>query len=154
MAGASEDVDNELNGLQKRYRIVEGDRKAYSEDSSNLLRRQRATIDKLKGDNAQLKEELSAERKHMTATVNLVYADVSRVREIVNRKTQKVDRVAMVTALVQDQRRNALVVDEVARCARSGRKILVLSERRQHLSDIQDMLATRGVRAGRLPRDV
>ena len=85
----------------------------------------------------------AAERKHMTACVHLVYSDVSNVREIVNRKTQKVDRVAMVTELVQDAKRTALITDEIVRYAKSGRKLLVLSERRQHLNDIQEMLAIR-----------
>tara|TARA_B110001450_G_scaffold249546_2_gene267084 strand:- start:3468 stop:4256 length:789 start_codon:yes stop_codon:yes gene_type:complete len=80
----------------------------------------------------------------IAACVNLVYSDVSNVREIVNRKTQKVDRVAMVTELVQDAR-TALITDEIVRYAKSGRKLLVLSERRQHLNDIQEMLALRDI---------
>lgn len=87
----------------------------------------------------------NAERKHMTAAVNLIYSDVSNVREITNKKTQKVDRVAMVTELVQDAKRTALITDEIVRCAKNGRKTLILSERRQHLSDIQEVLAARGI---------
>ena len=87
----------------------------------------------------------SAERRHMTASVNLVYSDVRNVGEIINKKTKKVDRVAMVTELVQDEKRTALITDEIVQCAKSGRKTLILSERRQHLRDIQEMLAKRGI---------
>jgi hypothetical protein len=40
----------ELAELQRKYRIMEGDRKSYTEESSNLIRKQRATIDKLKAE--------------------------------------------------------------------------------------------------------
>jgi len=61
---ADDNVDNDLADLQKKYRSVDGDHKSFSEDSQQHLRKQRATIEKLKGDNEQLKEELQVERKH------------------------------------------------------------------------------------------
>ncbi|EDV23841.1 uncharacterized protein TRIADDRAFT_64012, partial [Trichoplax adhaerens] len=33
-------VEQELAKLQRQYRIMEGDRKAYSEESQNLIRKQ------------------------------------------------------------------------------------------------------------------
>merc|ERR1712054_532810 len=57
-------VDSDLAELQKKYRAVDGDHKVFSEDSQQHLRKQRATIDKLKSDNEQLKEELQVERRH------------------------------------------------------------------------------------------
>ncbi|KAI8929715.1 hypothetical protein BC831DRAFT_509012 [Entophlyctis helioformis] len=48
----------ELQKLQRQYRIMEGDRKAYSEESRILIGKQRATIDKLKKDNEHLQDEL------------------------------------------------------------------------------------------------
>ena len=58
------DQQAELDGVQKKYRIVEGNAKAYSGESQSILAKQRGTIEKLKGDNQQLKEELSLQRKH------------------------------------------------------------------------------------------
>lgn len=48
----------ELQKLQRQYRIMEGDRKAYSEESRILISKQRMTIYKLKNDNSHLVEEL------------------------------------------------------------------------------------------------
>ncbi|KAI8895386.1 hypothetical protein BC833DRAFT_163593 [Globomyces pollinis-pini] len=48
----------ELQKLQRQYRIMEGDRKAYSEESRILIGKQRATIDKLRVDNEHLQDEL------------------------------------------------------------------------------------------------
>eukprot|EP00842_Homolaphlyctis_polyrhiza_P002654 jgi/Hompol1/338/HPOL_001131-RA len=48
----------ELQKLQRQYRIMEGDRKAYSEESRILIGKQRSTIEKLKKDNEHLQDEL------------------------------------------------------------------------------------------------
>jgi len=73
----TETVEGELADLHKKYRIIEGDRKAYSDESQSVLRKQRATIDKLKADNQQLKEDLQLERKHAK-----VYDSVSAQSQI------------------------------------------------------------------------
>ncbi|KAJ1549100.1 hypothetical protein HK405_009784 [Cladochytrium tenue] len=55
----------ELQKLQRQYRIMEGDRKAYSEESRIVISKQRTTIDKLKRDNDKLQGELRLlETKH------------------------------------------------------------------------------------------
>ena len=86
----------------------------------------------------------SAERQHMTAQVRLVYADPSNIRELTNPKTQKPDRVGMVTNLVNDQDRNILIVQEILAAVAQGRKTLILSERRQHLADLEARLHQMG----------
>ncbi|KAJ3108842.1 Coiled-coil domain-containing protein 63 [Phlyctochytrium planicorne] len=48
----------ELQKLQRQYRIMEGDRKAYSEESRIVISKQRATIEKLKRDYQHLQDEL------------------------------------------------------------------------------------------------
>eukprot|EP00128_Syssomonas_multiformis_P012257 Colp12_sorted_trinity150504_noHs@18467 len=52
-------LEQELAKLQRQYRIMEGDRKAYSEESQNVIRKQKATIDKLLSDHEYLKNELT-----------------------------------------------------------------------------------------------
>ncbi|TPX33150.1 hypothetical protein SeMB42_g07516 [Synchytrium endobioticum] len=49
----------ELQKLQRQYRIMEGDRKAYSEESRLLITKQRANVDKLKRDHQQLQDQLT-----------------------------------------------------------------------------------------------
>ena len=66
MAAASGDggpIEAQRDELQRRYRIMEGDRKAYAEEVQNVLRKQRSHIDKLAKENMQLKQELSLETR-------------------------------------------------------------------------------------------
>ena len=56
-------VDAELDELQRRYRIMEGDRKSYAEEVQAVVRKQKAQIEKLKRENGQLKQELSLQSR-------------------------------------------------------------------------------------------
>jgi hypothetical protein len=51
-------AEMELHKLQRQYRIMEGDRKAYSEESRLLISRQKSSVDKLRKDNEYLQDEL------------------------------------------------------------------------------------------------
>ncbi|KAJ3331002.1 hypothetical protein HDU76_004306, partial [Blyttiomyces sp. JEL0837] len=51
-------VGLELQKLQRQFRILAGDRKAYGEESRVLLRKQRSTIEKLNRENKRLAEDL------------------------------------------------------------------------------------------------
>lgn len=43
--------------LQQEYRIMEGDRKAYSEESQNIIRKQKAAIASLQAENEELMKD-------------------------------------------------------------------------------------------------
>ena len=64
-------VESELAELHRRYRLMEGDRKAYTEESQAIIRRQRAAIEKLKQDNEQLREELALESRSNIGSANM-----------------------------------------------------------------------------------
>ena len=51
-------LEGELDELQRRYRMMEADRKLYADEVQNVVRKQKAQIEKLKRENAQLKQEL------------------------------------------------------------------------------------------------
>ncbi|KAI9137500.1 hypothetical protein BKA69DRAFT_1041689 [Paraphysoderma sedebokerense] len=51
-------VEQELHKLQRQYRIMDTERKAYSEESRLLIKKQRSSIDQLKRDNEYLLDEL------------------------------------------------------------------------------------------------
>jgi len=57
-------VSTEFAQLQKEYRNMEQNRRAYTEESQNIIRRQQAAIQKLKNDEESLKAELSLENRH------------------------------------------------------------------------------------------
>eukprot|EP00794_Sanderia_malayensis_P007809 gene7808-8655_t len=50
-------AEQELTKLQQQYRIMGGDRKAYSEESQNFIRKQRAAIEALQQENEELMKE-------------------------------------------------------------------------------------------------
>lgn len=52
-------VDAELAELHRKFRLLEGERKAFAEESQNTLRKQRISLEKLKKENEYLKEELA-----------------------------------------------------------------------------------------------
>nr|CAB3228649.1 CiAxp66.0 axonemal p66.0 [Phallusia mammillata] len=62
----SDNSDQEMDGLaeaelakfQRQYRIMEGDRKAYCEESQNVIRRQRAQITALQEERAEIQTNL------------------------------------------------------------------------------------------------
>ena len=86
------DQQAELDGVQKKYRIVEGNAKAYSGESQSILAKQRGTIEKLKGDNQQLKEELQLEKKHSKAHQNVsAQAQISKLQDTGDVYTRKIE---------------------------------------------------------------
>ena len=78
----------------------------------------------------------SGSREKVPVKVVFKYPDVSRYEEVINPRTKKPDHVAMISKLVADPKRTELI----ASCAleHASSKVLVLSERRQHLEDIRD----------------
>ena len=50
-------AEQELVRLQQEYRVMEGDRKAYSEESQNIIRKQREAIEALQAENEELMKE-------------------------------------------------------------------------------------------------
>lgn len=50
--------EQELVKLQRQYRIMEGDRAAYTEESQNLIRKQKSTIGQLESEKQELLKEL------------------------------------------------------------------------------------------------
>ena len=57
------EVEAQLEELQRRYRVMEGSRRSYSEDSQRLIGQQRQVIEKLRQDNDTLKSEVALQSK-------------------------------------------------------------------------------------------
>mmetsp|Transcript_34873 Transcript_34873/g.76088 ORF Transcript_34873/g.76088 Transcript_34873/m.76088 type:complete len:546 (-) Transcript_34873:185-1822(-) len=55
-------IDQEITELQRKFRVLENDKRAYSEDSQGIIRKQRATIEKLTRENRKMKVELNESR--------------------------------------------------------------------------------------------
>merc|ERR1719453_514473 len=52
----------EIADLQRKFQLLENDKRAYAEDSQAIIRKQRATIEKLTRENRQLKQDLNETR--------------------------------------------------------------------------------------------
>lgn len=55
-------VEQEIAELQRKFRVLENDKRAYSEDSQAIIRKQRATIEKLTRENRQMKQDMNETR--------------------------------------------------------------------------------------------
>eukprot|EP00441_Pelagodinium_beii_P038250 CAMPEP_0197648162 /NCGR_PEP_ID=MMETSP1338-20131121/27590_1 /TAXON_ID=43686 ORGANISM="Pelagodinium beii, Strain RCC1491" /NCGR_SAMPLE_ID=MMETSP1338 /ASSEMBLY_ACC=CAM_ASM_000754 /LENGTH=538 /DNA_ID=CAMNT_0043222111 /DNA_START=115 /DNA_END=1731 /DNA_ORIENTATION=+ len=55
-------VEQEIAELQRKFRVLENDKRACSEDSQGTIRKQRATIEKLTRENRKMKSELNETR--------------------------------------------------------------------------------------------
>ncbi|KAK3594432.1 hypothetical protein CHS0354_000254 [Potamilus streckersoni] len=51
-------AEQELQKLQRQYRIMEGDRAAYTEESQNIIRKQKSEVGQLEGEKQELLKEL------------------------------------------------------------------------------------------------
>lgn len=55
-------IEQEIAELQRKFRLLENDKRAASEDSQGIIRKQRATIEKLTRENRKMKAELNESR--------------------------------------------------------------------------------------------
>ena len=78
--------------LQREYRNMELNRKAYADESNQMLRRQQADIEKLRKDNDALKGELAMETRHSNRTqVTTMQAQLSALHDQGDAYTKKIE---------------------------------------------------------------
>merc|ERR1719163_1282328 len=56
-------IEDEIQDLQRKFRVLENDKRSYSEDSQGTIRKQRSTIEKLSRENRKMKGELNELRQ-------------------------------------------------------------------------------------------
>lgn len=93
----------ELQQLQREYRHMELNRRAYAEESQLVLRKQQATIDKLRKDNEMIKGELAI----MMRTTNKNISPSQQ--EIISKLQDQGDRLATT---VEFEKRNIKTLEE------------------------------------------
>merc|ERR1711904_664775 len=62
-------IEQEIADLQRKFRVLEDDKRAYSEDSQGIIRKQRATIEKLTRENRKMKAEMNETRSSSSSQV-------------------------------------------------------------------------------------
>jgi len=87
-----EGVQSELDDLQRKYRMMEINRRSYTEDSQNTIRMQRQQIDKLKKDNERLKEDLALETRQAKQANNMsASAQIAKLQDQGDTYTRKIE---------------------------------------------------------------
>jgi len=85
-------VDAELDELQRRYRIMEGDRKSYAEEVQTVVRKQKAQIEKLKRENGQLKQELALQSRSVAqGDGGAVSTRITKLQDAIDEVTKSVE---------------------------------------------------------------
>ena len=111
-------LDAELEELQRRYRMMEGDRKSYADEVANVVRKQKAQIEKQKRENSQLKNELSLQARS---------AAMGESGIVSTRITKLQDTIDAITRQVEAEKRRGEEIDNRTRIVREG----ILMERRE-----------------------
>mmetsp|Transcript_25602 Transcript_25602/g.36081 ORF Transcript_25602/g.36081 Transcript_25602/m.36081 type:complete len:510 (+) Transcript_25602:33-1562(+) len=105
-AGA-EQVQTELDDLQRKYRMMEVNRKTYAEDSTNTIRMQRQQIDKLKKDNERLKEDLALEtRQAKQANNQSASAQIAKLQDQADLYARKIEQEKVRIEQLDDKIKN------------------------------------------------
>jgi len=103
-------VDGELDELQRRYRMMEADRKLYADEVSNVVRKQKAQIEKLKRENGQLKNELTLQSRaaalgdgsNASVKVTRMQDDTDAITRSIELEKKKSDELDMRTRAVRE----------------------------------------------------
>jgi len=114
---APSSVEAELDELQRRYRMMESDRKAYADEVQNVVRKQKSQIDKLKRENAQLKQELQLQSRAGIGPDGSVGS---------TRVTRLQDQTDQITRSIETEKKRTDELDGRTRTLREG----ILQERR------------------------
>jgi len=88
---ADADKEAELAALQRSYRMMETDRQRYSEESQNIIKRQRQAIEKIKKENERLKEQLSSEAQQNTNENGHAISFIASLQDTVEKYQRKID---------------------------------------------------------------
>lgn len=108
MAMEADKNTQEFQTLQREYRHMELNRKSYADESYQVLRKQQATIQKLRRDNETLKSELGMETRHSTLKLSEM-AESGRMNEELDKFQRQ----------VSDEARNVQYLDEQIATAKS-----------------------------------
>jgi chromosome segregation ATPase len=105
-------IEQEIAELTRKFRVLENDKRACSEDSQGTIRKQRATIEKLTRENRKMKAELNetrsapgsqAEAKIALETVTKLTEQEVTLREKLNAEQELAEQLADKLGVTQKQ---------------------------------------------------
>ena len=91
--------------LQKEYRLMEMNRKAFAEESHQVLRKQQGSLEKLRADNEALKTELAMEMRSNARPSNLAIQrkEALRLRDEIEQYTEQIAAEKRTMAVTTEQ---------------------------------------------------
>jgi len=90
---------------------------------------------------------VNIKRETNKPSIQFIINDASEYTEKINR-SGKTNGPAMITDLSLKKERNQLIVDKVVELVKENRKILILSERREHCKELTKELGIIGIESG------
>merc|ERR1719359_808361 len=100
-------IEQEIAELQRKFRVLENDKRAYSEDSQGIIRKQRATIEKLTRENRKMKAELNETRSSSSTQVENRIA-MEKINKLTDQKEQ------LQSKMEQESEQSKVLTDTVA----------------------------------------
>ena len=98
--------ESDFGQLQREYRHLELNRKAYTEESAQVLRKQQTSIEKLRRDNEALKTELAMEmRQHSGGAASATATSLSKLHDDGDKYAQQIEA---------EKRGSAVLVEQIA----------------------------------------
>jgi chromosome segregation ATPase len=96
---------NDFSQLQKEYRLMEMNRKAFAEESHQVLRKQQGSLDKLRADNEALKTELAMEmRSHARPnTLAVQRKEALKLQDEIERYKEQIDSEKRTLQVTSEQ---------------------------------------------------
>jgi len=111
-------IEQEIQELQRKFRVLENDKRACSEDSQGTIRKQRATIEKLTRENRKMKAELNETRSVSgTAAENKMAVEtITKLTEqsetLTQRKDMETDNSRTLQESIDDAQRQIFSLRE------------------------------------------
>jgi len=100
-------IEQEIAELQRKFRVLENDKRAYSEDSQGIIRKQRATIEKLTRENRKMKAELNETRSSSSTQVENRIA-MEKITKLTEQKEQ------LEVKMIQETEQATILANTVA----------------------------------------
>lgn len=136
----------ELEKLQQKFRIMEGDRHAYAVESQEQIRRQLREVELLKSERIEMEKKLalaeSRQNQMMDETAQKKIEDLINEREMVNEQIiieetnqeKLINEIEDLQVKIQEEKKKAGGLDKLSKFMKDTDKLKKTLENRLHLS--------------------
>ncbi|KAK9892331.1 hypothetical protein WA026_019785 [Henosepilachna vigintioctopunctata] len=139
-------VETELSRLNRQYRIMEGDRKAFFEEMNTKLVKQRAIIQTLRNEKNQLLTDLkvatsASKKRHIrviSAKINKMYSQYETYLQVIDKERHELketnEQIRKLEKKIDNLRGNDVTENQFKVRVQSGKKAIELLENKLQTS--------------------